>query len=61
MDINNIDKVDISKNKILSILNGVELYHMESILGEIPKKRSRIRRILKKIIKLQFHERYNLE
>ena len=52
---------EVSKNKILSILNGVELYHMESILGEIPKKRSRIRRILKKIIKLQFHERYNLE
>ena len=52
---------EVSNNKILSILNGVELYHMESILGEIPMKRSKIRRILKKIIKLQFHERNNLE
>ncbi len=52
---------EISNNKIISILNGVELYLMETILGEIPRKRSRLRRIIKKIINFQFYERHSIK
>ncbi len=36
------------------ILNGVHLLEMESLLGDLPKKRSAIRRILKNILRMQF-------
>ena len=36
------------------LLNGVEMEVVESILGEIPKKRSFLRRILKKVYRFQF-------
>jgi uncharacterized protein involved in exopolysaccharide biosynthesis len=52
---------EISNNKILSILNGVELYLMENVIGEIPKKRSWLRRMIKKLLKLQFYERYSVK
>ena len=37
------------------ILNGVDLSIMEAYVGEIPKKRSAIRILLKKLIQFQFH------
>ena len=37
------------------ILNGVDLSVMEAFVGEIPKKRSAIRILLKKLIRFQFH------
>jgi len=52
---------EISNNKILSILNGVELYLMENVIGEIPKKRSWLRRMIKKVLKFQFYERYSVK
>ncbi len=52
---------EISNNKLLSILNGIELFHMESVIGEIPKRRSFARKIFKRIIKRQFHEQLNLK
>ena len=36
------------------LLNGVEIEVVESILGEIPKKRSFLRRALKKVYRFQF-------
>lgn len=36
------------------ILNGVELSVIESVLGELPKKRSKFRRAIKKLILFQF-------
>ena len=40
------------------ILNGVDLPVVETLLGDLPKKRSRIRRILKKLLRLQFLSGY---
>jgi hypothetical protein len=45
--------------KPLYLLNGVDLMVVETILGNIPKKRSRFRRVLKKILRFQFFSRYN--
>lgn len=42
------------------ILNGVELSVIESVLGELPKKRSRFRRAIKKLILFQFLSRNHL-
>lgn len=42
------------------ILNGVELEEMETVLGDLPKKRSWIRRTLKNILKLQFFSKNKL-
>jgi hypothetical protein len=36
------------------LVNGVEIDVLESIIGEIPKKRSFFRRMIKRIIKFQF-------
>lgn len=44
------------KTDPLILLNGVEAESLEMLLGELPRTRSRFRRILKKIIKLQFFE-----
>ncbi len=52
---------EIANNKVISVLNGVELYLMETVLGEIPKKRSFLRRIIKKIINFQFYERHSIK
>jgi uncharacterized protein involved in exopolysaccharide biosynthesis len=42
------------------ILNGVELSVIESVLGELPRKRSKIRRAIKKLILFQFLSRNQL-
>ena len=39
------------------LLNGVEMQAVESVLGDLPKKRSRLRRIAKNIVRLQFYSR----
>jgi hypothetical protein len=38
----------------VAIIDGVELLVTESVLGDLPKKRSRIRKIFKKIVRFQF-------
>jgi polysaccharide biosynthesis transport protein len=38
----------------VALIDGVELLVIESVLGDLPKKRSRARRILKKIVRFQF-------
>ncbi|MHC1774082.1 MAG: hypothetical protein AB9834_01595 [Lentimicrobium sp.] len=40
------------------LLNGVDIPVVETVLGDLPKKRSRIRRILKKIVRFQFFSGY---
>ncbi|MBL7903598.1 MAG: hypothetical protein JNL22_01120 [Bacteroidales bacterium] len=40
------------------ILNGVDLGVLETVLGDLPKKRSRFRRMLKKLVRLQFKSGY---
>jgi polysaccharide biosynthesis transport protein len=45
-------------NAPLFLLNGVELQVIETVLGDLPKKRSRFRRIMKKIVRFQFFTRY---
>lgn len=42
------------------ILNGVELLEMESVLGDLPRKRSWIRRFLKNVIRLRFFSKRKL-
>jgi hypothetical protein len=43
------------------ILNGVDLSVMEAYVGEIPKKRSAIRILLKKLIRFQFHAKSRIK
>lgn len=39
------------------LLNGVEMQAVETVLGDLPKKRSRMRRIAKNLVRLQFYSR----
>ncbi len=39
------------------ILNGVDVYEMENILGDLPRRRSLIRRVFKNILRLRFFSR----
>ena len=43
------------------LLNGANPEFMQELIGELPRKRSRIRRILKKAVRLQFFERQQLK
>ena len=52
-----IVKKNTSQEPVI-LLNGVELQAIESVLGDLPKKRNWLRRIVKKIIRLQFYSRY---
>jgi uncharacterized protein involved in exopolysaccharide biosynthesis len=47
------------KQKPQIILNGVEAEEMETVLGDLPKKRSLFRRAIKKIVRLQFFSKRN--
>jgi len=38
-------------------LNGVSMQEVESLFGELPKRRSRLNRILRNLIRFQFHNR----
>ena len=40
------------------LLNGVEIPVIESYLGELPKQRNRVRRMLKKLVRFQFFDHY---
>jgi len=44
----------LSDSKMNFIVNGVELSEVESLLGELPKKRSKFRKKIKNIFKFQF-------
>jgi hypothetical protein len=46
---------ELTGNKIRFFLNGVDMQAVESLLGEIPKPRSKFRVWIKRILGLQFH------
>lgn len=48
------------KIKPFVILNGANPELLQELVGELPRKRSRIRRIIKKVVRLQFFERYQI-
>ena len=48
----------LTTNEPLFLLNGVGLQVIESVLGDLPKRRSRLRRIAKKLVRFQFFSRY---
>ena len=56
--------LDILKNIIshepVVLLNGVELQVVESVLGDLPRKRSKLRRITKSIVRMQFGSKHNV-
>ncbi|KYC46582.1 MAG: hypothetical protein AMQ22_02102 [Candidatus Methanofastidiosum methylothiophilum] len=52
--------VKILKEKPIAFLNGVEIEELENILGELPKRRSRFRRVIRKIFTLQFRDRASI-
>ncbi|GAB6278250.1 MAG: hypothetical protein STSR0006_02460 [Lentimicrobium sp.] len=45
------------KEKPIAILNGVEIEALETVLGELPRPRSRIRRFVKKMLYFQLGEK----
>ncbi|MFH1161098.1 MAG: LysM peptidoglycan-binding domain-containing protein [bacterium] len=47
----------ICKMDPLILLNGVELYFLDSVFGDVPKPRSELRRTLKRILLFQFREK----
>jgi uncharacterized protein involved in exopolysaccharide biosynthesis/LysM repeat protein len=42
------------------LLNGAQAEALEVLLGELPKKRSKLRRVIKKLVKLQIFEKHTL-
>ena len=50
-----IDKLqELSTSKIHSIVNGVSINEIEAVLGELPKKRSQLRKRIKSMFRFQF-------
>lgn len=50
----------LSGSKMNFLLNGVELKEVESLLGDLPKKRSKFRKKIKNIFKFQFFSKNQL-
>ena len=51
---------EIADKKPLLVLNGTQIEEVEAKLGTLPKKRSRIRRTIKKLIKFQFYTKESI-
>jgi len=52
--LNKFKETVVEQTETEVLVNGVEIDVLESIIGEIPKKRSFFRRMIKRIIKFQF-------
>jgi polysaccharide biosynthesis transport protein len=50
----------IPENKPQILLNGVELDEMENIIGELPRKRTFLRKLIKNIIQFRFYSKSNI-
>lgn len=50
-----------TKQKPMILLNGVEIEEIESILGTLPKKRSKIRVAMKQLAKFQFYTKSSIK
>ena len=51
---------ELNNNKTHFILNGVDIQVVESVLGELPKKRSWLRRMVKKVAGFQFFSKSHI-
>ncbi|MCT4630358.1 hypothetical protein [Winogradskyella sp.] len=51
---------ELAGSKVQFFINGVELREIESVLGELPRKRSRSRRKIKNILQFQFYSKGNI-
>ena len=51
---------EILGSKLQFIINGVEINEVENVLGELPKKRSNVRRTLKNILRFQFYTKQHI-
>ncbi len=61
-DVNSLAGIgEFFRHKAVLVLNGVNPEFLQELVGELPKKRSRLRRILKKIVRLQVFERYQIK
>ncbi|OIP02186.1 MAG: hypothetical protein AUJ98_02055 [Bacteroidetes bacterium CG2_30_33_31] len=61
-DTNALNIVKSANKKLpIVVLNGVDLDTIDLVLGEIPKQRSRIRRIVKKLLTLQLRSKYTFK
>ena len=49
---------NVTSKEPVFLLNGIEIEVVESVLGDLPKKRSRMRRLFKRIVRFQFHSQY---
>lgn len=49
------------QSKLQLILNGVDADEMETVLGDLPKKRSLFRRAIKRVVRLQFFSKRNFK
>ncbi len=48
---------ELSGTKLNFIVNGVHINELESVLGELPKRRSRLRKKMKEMFKFQFYSK----
>jgi uncharacterized protein involved in exopolysaccharide biosynthesis len=51
---------DITGSKLRFIINGTELNEVETILGELPRKRSKTRTRIKEMLQFQFHSKRHI-
>tara|TARA_R110001632_G_scaffold64960_3_gene154209 strand:+ start:3909 stop:6275 length:2367 start_codon:yes stop_codon:yes gene_type:complete len=51
---------ELTKSKLQFIINGTELNEVETILGELPKKRSKTRTRVKDILQFQFYSKTDI-
>jgi uncharacterized protein involved in exopolysaccharide biosynthesis len=49
-----------AKNKPMLFLNGTEIEQIEGVLGTLPKRRSKLRRMLKQLLRFQFYTKSSI-
>ena len=50
----------LTASKIAFIINGVEIKEVEAILGDLPKKRTRLRTKIKNVFQFQFYSKNHI-
>lgn len=48
---------EVNKSKALFVLNGTDIEEVETVLGLLPKKRSRLRRVIRQVLNFQFYSK----
>lgn len=51
---------EVNKSKTLFVLNGTDIEEVESVLGVLPKKRSRLRRFVRQALHFQFYSKSSI-